>query len=272
LSFAKAIDFNAGYSRLGPVGFYLTGNLQPLILWFYPYSEVVPTDWGISLVRKIGINPYPGYFVKFNRKLNYLISSGNAYALFSILVSLDYKYQGLNEIELIRGCQKMDAAAQLGLFREYAGKLMTICRRYACDSPEAEDILQEAFINIFGNIKQYKSKGSFEGWLKRITVNCALKVLQSRKIRFNEISISQHATASATPDVYSDLSAEDLLKYISQLPDGYRVIFNLYVLEGYSHEEIAHMLHIKTATSRSQLSKARAVLQEKINLSQKIPG
>jgi RNA polymerase sigma factor (sigma-70 family) len=178
----------------------------------------------------------------------------------------------LNEFELILGCQKMDETAQHRLFQSYAGKLMTICRRYACDSSEAEDMLQESFINIFRHIRQYKSAGSFEGWLKRITINSALKVLQNRKIRFTEIKDVHTEFASTDATVFSNLGAEDLLKFINQLPEGYRIIFSLYVMEGYSHEEISELLKIRTSTSRSQLSKARAALKEKIIATQKIPG
>jgi len=176
----------------------------------------------------------------------------------------------LNENELIRGCQNLDGTAQHKLFQVYAGKLMTICRRYAGDRHEAEDMLQEAFINIFKNINQYKSLGSFEGWIRRITVNAAIQVLQKRKIRFTEIKNVPFEPESRDNSVLSYLEAEDLLKVISLLPDGYRAVFNLFVLEGYSHEEIAQMMKIETATSRSQLSKARAMLREKINSLQKI--
>jgi RNA polymerase sigma factor (sigma-70 family) len=156
------------------------------------------------------------------------------------------------------------------LFQTYAGRLMTICRRYAHDSYEAEDMLQEAFMKIFKYINQYKSIGSFEGWIRRITVNAALQVLQRRRIKYTEIGHIPFESESPDPSVLSGLDAEDLLKLISQLPDGYRTVFNLFAVEGYSHEEISTMLKIKTATSRSQLSKARAMLKEKIKSSQKI--
>jgi RNA polymerase sigma factor (sigma-70 family) len=178
----------------------------------------------------------------------------------------------LNERDLIQGCIKKDITAQQALFERYAGILMTICRRYARDQHEAEDMLQESFISIFSHIHQFKFAGSFEGWLKRITVNAAIKILQKRKIKVIGITNDQHELISPDFNVYSDLSTEEILKLISQLPDGYRVIFNLYAIEGYSHEEIAVMLNIKTATSRSQLSKARAILKDRIILSQKIPG
>ena len=149
---------------------------------------------------------------------------------------------------------------------------MTICRRYAGDQHEAEDMLQEAFISIFSHINQFKFAGSFEGWLKRITVNTAIKILKKGNIKIIGINNDQHELTSPDFNILSDLNTEDLLKLVNQLPDGYRIIFNLYVVEGYSHDEIAAMLKIKTATSRSQLSKARAILKDKIILLQKIPG
>lgn len=178
----------------------------------------------------------------------------------------------MKETDLIQGCIKRESIAQHALFEKYAGILMTICRRYAKDQPEAEDMLQDAFISIFSHIIQFKSAGSFEGWLKRITVNAAIGMLNKRKVRIVEISNDQHEMESQDFNIHSDLNAEELLKLINQLPDGYRMIFNLYVMEGYSHDEIASMLKIKTATSRSQLSKARAMLKDRIHLSQKIPG
>jgi RNA polymerase sigma-70 factor (ECF subfamily) len=131
-------------------------------------------------------------------------------------------------------------------------------------------MLQESFIRIFKSINQYKSLGSFEGWVRRITVNTAIQVLQKRKIRFSVLENLPNEYQSIDNSVLSDLGAEDLLKLISLLPDGYRTVFNLFVLEGYSHEEISKMMKIETATSRSQLSKARAMLREKINSLQKI--
>ncbi len=178
----------------------------------------------------------------------------------------------MNERDLIQGCIRKNTAAQHTLFEKYAGILMTVCRRYAANQQEAEDMLQEAFISIFNHINQFKYSGSFEGWLKRITVNAALKILQRRKIEVVGITYDQHELLSPDFNVLSDLGTEEILKLISQLPDGYRLIFNLYAIEGYTHDEIAGMLKIKTATSRSQLSKARAMLKDRIILSQKIPG
>jgi len=156
------------------------------------------------------------------------------------------------------------------LFERYAGVMMSICRRYASDRKEAEDMLQETFIRVFSNLAQFKFQGSLEGWIKRITVNASLRILQSRKVRFQEIHEEQYVSQTVDSFALSSLGEDELLRLISQLPDGYRTVFNLYALEGYSHEEIAEMLHIKPASSRSQLSKARSILKDQIVSRQKI--
>jgi RNA polymerase sigma factor (sigma-70 family) len=175
----------------------------------------------------------------------------------------------LTEEELIKKCIRKDANSQRMLFEQYAGSMMTICRRYSCDQQEAEDMLQDSFIRVFSYIDQYEFKGSFEGWIKRIVVNASLKVLQKKKIHFLEINDDQYKEQSIDSYALSDLNEEELLKLISNLPEGYRVVFNLFVIEGYSHEEIAELLHIKAGTSRSQLSKARDMLKEQIRTLQK---
>ena len=176
----------------------------------------------------------------------------------------------MTEEQLIKGCIRKDVACQRTLFEQYAGRLMTICLRYSCDKPEAEDMLQEAFIKIFSHIYQYKFEGSFEGWMKRIVVNCALKAIQKKKTRFLEINNHDSVSPKTDSVALSHLSEDELIKLISNLPDGYRIVFNLYVMEGYSHDEIAAMLNIQAATSRSQLVKARKMLQKQIVVNQKI--
>ncbi len=152
----------------------------------------------------------------------------------------------------------------------YAGKMMTVCLRYANDHQEAEDMLQEAFIKIFSHIEQFKFEGSFEGWIRRIVVNTSLKMLQKKRISFLEIN--ERTESYETIDSYgaSRLNAEELMKLINTLPTGYRNVFNLNIIEGYSHDEIAEMLNIQASTSRSQLVKARKMLQEKIKHREKI--
>jgi RNA polymerase sigma factor (sigma-70 family) len=146
---------------------------------------------------------------------------------------------------------------------------MTVCLRYSTDHTEAEDMLQEGFVRVFRYIKQYKSEGSFEGWIKRIVVNAALRILQKKVIRFSEMTEELRDIRQQDAGILSSLNEREILKLISNLPPGYRIIFNLYVLEGYSHDEIAVLLKINSGTSRSQLAKARRTLQEQILLQQK---
>ena len=148
---------------------------------------------------------------------------------------------------------------------------MTVCLRYACDQAEAEDMLQESFIKIFSHIGQYRFEGPLEGWIRRIVVNTALRILQKKKIEFAAIDEDLDLTQTMNVDAIASLSAGELLKLISGLPDGYRVVFNLNVLEGYDHNETAQMLEITAATSRSQLLKARKMLQTQIENLQKLP-
>ncbi|MGI8950775.1 MAG: RNA polymerase sigma factor [Chitinophagaceae bacterium] len=175
----------------------------------------------------------------------------------------------MTEKEIIDGCAKNNAICQRILFDKYAGRLMTICLRYASDKSQAEDILQNSFMRIFSQIQQFNFKGSFEGWLKKIVVNCALKTIQKKTLFISHNNYPE--TVSQTNfSALDNLSEAELIKLISSLPDGYKIVFNLYVMEGYSHEEIATLLNMESSTSRSQLLKARKLLQKQIIDHQKI--
>ncbi len=176
----------------------------------------------------------------------------------------------LSEHELIKGCIEQNPHTQRALFERYAGKFMSVCVRYALDTMEAEDMLQEGFVRIFNNLHQFKHEGSFEGWMRRIVVNVCLKYIQKRKLPFKDIEGGSTQDIQVAPYIYGSLSEDDLMKLISQLPDGYRIVFNLNVIEGYSHEEIGVMLGIEASTSRSQLVKARRMLQNQIIKLEKI--
>lgn len=145
---------------------------------------------------------------------------------------------------------------------------MTVCLRYASDQMEAEDLLMESFIKIYRYLYQYKFEGSFEGWMRRIVVNNALKKMQRKKIHFEEV-LPDKITETVHASAYTHLNEKEILELVRQLPDGYRIVFNLFVIEGYSHEEIAEMLNIQPGTSRSQLVKARKLLQQQIFKQQK---
>ncbi len=175
----------------------------------------------------------------------------------------------MTEEDIIKGCIQNNAACQHMLFHTYAGKMMSVCFRYAGNQHDAEDILQEAFIKVFSHIHQFKFEGSFEGWLRRIVVNTALKSLQKKKLHFSEVSESA-SSLHVAPHSESALQTEQLMKLLQMLPDGYRTVFNLYAIEGYDHEEIGKMLNIQPATSRSQLVKARKMLQQHIQNLNKI--
>lgn len=170
----------------------------------------------------------------------------------------------MTDKELIEGCLREDARCQRAIFDRYAGLLLGVCRRYARHRAEAEDILQEAFIRIFDNLDRFENKGSFEGWLRRIAVNTALKYYQRKHFTQELTGLEQLPDAPTAPDAYAQLGEEELLALIARLPDGYRIVFNLYAIEGYSHKEIADLLEISESTSRTQLLKARKLLQSQI--------
>ena len=175
----------------------------------------------------------------------------------------------LTDHQLIHGCIKNDQQCQQQLFERFAGKMLTVCLRYATDRMEAEDMLQDAFIKVYRNISQFKFEGSFEGWIRRIVVNTALKYCQKKKMKYDEVQPEAANVGGIDPSAYTHLNEAELLKLIHRLPEGYKLVFNLHIIEGSSHEEIAVMLHIKDSTSRSQLVKARRYLQNEILKMQK---
>lgn len=179
----------------------------------------------------------------------------------------------MTDAELIKGCIEENAFCQKSLFQRYASSLLGVCHRYARNKEDAEDILQDAFMKIFSKMSQFKGDGSFEGWLRRIVVNTALKkYTTNRYIKEFTVGEITDPTVVNVNDVpaFHHLTEKDLLCLINNLPDGYRIIFNLYVIEGYQHDEIAKMLGIQPGTSRSQLVKARQLLQKELLQVQKV--
>ncbi|MEZ5041013.1 MAG: RNA polymerase sigma factor [Saprospiraceae bacterium] len=166
-------------------------------------------------------------------------------------------------LQLISRCKDGDRRAQEELYRLYSPMLMGVCLRYASNKEEAEDFLQEGFIKIYANLYQYQPIGSFSSWLKKVVVNVALQKLRRKKTPFADIEIDRLADAvESNEDIFSRFGAKMLIRLIQQLPDGYRTVFNMYVIEGYSHKEIATQLGINEATSKSQLSRAKAALRK----------
>ena len=173
----------------------------------------------------------------------------------------------MNEAQLIAGCLNGDRKAQRELYDSYSRKMMGVCLRYTSDRETARDLLQEGFIKIFTSMRSYAGTGSLEGWMRMIFVNGALEYLRKTDILRNSTDIGTiNEQSGEDENVISRLSAEELMNLISKLPDGFRTVFNLYAIEGYSHKEIAEMLHITESTSRSQYVRARQWLQEQIKL------
>jgi RNA polymerase sigma-70 factor (ECF subfamily) len=152
------------------------------------------------------------------------------------------------------------------LYERYAGKMYAVCLRYARSSADAADMLQEGFVKVFTKLDQFQFQGSFEGWIRRIMVNTALRTYQRQRFEQETTGYEHLPELPVEPDAVAQLSEAELLNLIGKLPDGYRVVFNLVAIEGFSHAEAAEMLGIQESTSRSQLTKARRWLIEQLTL------
>ncbi|WP_188370074.1 RNA polymerase sigma factor [Muriicola marianensis] len=164
--------------------------------------------------------------------------------------------------KLIHRCIKGDRKAQEKLYRKYSAVLFGLCLKYSRNKMEAEDNLHDSFLTIYDKIDQFKFKGSFEGWLKRITVNTVLQ--KYRKEQFMNVVSDNLKEEEEVEFEYADVQLSTLLQYVQELPTKYRLTFNLYVLDGYTHKEISEMLGTSTGTSKSNLSRAKMILKEKL--------
>ncbi len=170
----------------------------------------------------------------------------------------------MTDKELIEGCLRGKTQYEKALFDRFSGKMMAVCLRYATDSSEAEDILQEGFVKVFEHLRSFRHEGSLEGWIRRIVVTTALKHLRRNKPTQEITAAEDFHESPDVPDAITQLGEQDIIRLIGQLPQGCRMVFNLYVIEGYRHNEIADLLAIEESTSRSQLVKARKWLQDKL--------
>lgn len=172
---------------------------------------------------------------------------------------------------LIEQCKNQDIKAQGQLYKLFAAKFFGVCLKYSANYAEAQDNLQDGFLIIFNKIDQFNFKGSFEGWAKRIMINNALQ--KFRGIRHLEIVTEEIAEEDPVELDDDNISLDYLISIIQELPERYRLVFNLYVLDGYSHKEISEMLNITTGTTKSNLARARIILKEKIDIhtGKKIP-
>jgi RNA polymerase sigma-70 factor (ECF subfamily) len=167
------------------------------------------------------------------------------------------------EEQLVERCLNGERKAQRQLFERFSGKMMAACLRYAGNRADAEDCMIQGFEKVFRALPMFQQLGSLEGWIRRIMVREALTMVRKKTLLFAETS-EEVENQGQWPDWASELEASELMALVQGLPEGYRLVFNLYAIEGYSHEEIADMLAISAVTSRSQLSRARALLQKQI--------
>ncbi|MFD2203473.1 RNA polymerase sigma factor [Shivajiella indica] len=175
-----------------------------------------------------------------------------------------FKKTFTTEAEIIKGCLKGERKAQQHLYESYSKRFLAICLRYVKDKDLAEDTMIEGFMKIFEKLPQFESKGSFEGWMKRIMVTQSLLTLRNNRNLNMEVYAETQLEISDSSYELNHLEADDLVQLIQELPIGYRTVFNLYAVEGYSHAEIGDLLGISESTSKSQLSRARNVLKQKI--------
>ncbi|MGB1205769.1 MAG: RNA polymerase sigma factor [Chitinophagales bacterium] len=168
-----------------------------------------------------------------------------------------------SEQKLLSDCLKGVEKAQKKLYEQYKVQMFRICLRYAANRQEAEDILQDGFVKIFMSLHQYKKRGSLGAWMRKVMINVALQHIRKHKNSIKTADLEKALyTYSTQKDIFSDLGAKELTAIIQKLPKGYRLVFNLYVIEGFSHKEIAEMLQISESTSKSQLFKAKKTLRK----------
>lgn len=170
----------------------------------------------------------------------------------------------MTEKQLIKRCSQYDRTAQQKLYEMYAPKMLGICRRYVTDGEVARDLMHDGFITVFSKIGDFRGEGSFEGWMRRIFVNTALGYIRKQKNWQTTISVDEVGgqLEADTISALEKMEARELMRCIDALPDGYRVVLNLFAIEGYSHKEIAEMLAINEGTSRSQYARAKLYLQK----------
>ena len=167
------------------------------------------------------------------------------------------------EKQIISGCKKSNKRAQYQFYEMFKKLVFSVCMRYAKDVPEAEDIMQDAFVVLFRDLYQYRPMGALGAWVRRVTVNTALQHIRKKRMVFSDMEINTLADrVEGDNDIMGALNAKEIMRMVQLLPDGYRMVFNLYVVEGFSHQEVANQLGISVSTSKSQLSRAKSYLKK----------
>lgn len=175
-----------------------------------------------------------------------------------------------SETDLIQGCIDEDRQMQQLLYNIYASKMYGVCLRYAGNSEDANDILQEGFVKVYKNISKFRREGSFEGWIRRIFVNTAIEQFRKKVKLYNVTEVQENTIQDKELDVLDTLAVKDIVNIVNELSPGYKAVFNMHVIEGYSHKEIADLLGINEGTSKSQLARAKGVLKKLVEARLKI--
>lgn len=171
----------------------------------------------------------------------------------------------ISESDLIKGSIAGDRRMQEELYRRFAPKMYAVCLRYANNTNDAQDLLQEGFIKVYKNLHRFRAEGSFEGWVRRVFVNTSIEHFRKKSAQLSSVSEREENTIEdADITALDSLAEKDIINIVQELSPGYRTVFNLYVVEGYSHKEIGELLGISEGTSKSQLARAKSILQKKI--------
>jgi RNA polymerase sigma factor (sigma-70 family) len=170
----------------------------------------------------------------------------------------------INEADLIKGCLNGDSKMQEELYKRFAPKMYAVCLRYSNNAENAQDLLQEGFIKIFRNLNRFRGDGSFEGWIRRIFVNTSIEYFRKKTNLFSITEKEDLIVEDNSLNALDRLAEKDIIILVQELSPGYRTVFNLYAIEGYSHKEIGTMLNINEGTSKSQLARAKSILKKKV--------
>ncbi len=171
----------------------------------------------------------------------------------------------ISESDLIAGCIAGDRKMQEELYNRFASKMYAVCLRYANNSDDAQDLLQEGFIKVYKNLHRFRAEGSFEGWVRRVFINSSIEHYRKKQAKLTTVSDKEENTIEDSDiSALDSLAERDIINLIQDLSPGYRTVFNLYVIEGYSHKEIGELLNISEGTSKSQLARAKSILQKKV--------
>jgi RNA polymerase sigma factor (sigma-70 family) len=170
----------------------------------------------------------------------------------------------ISETDLIRECIAGNRSMQEELYRRFAPKMYAVCMRYANNADDAQDLLQEGFIKVYRNLEKFRHEGSFEGWIRRVFVNTSIEHFRRKHTLYSITEKEENVIEDADITALDNLAEKDIINLIQELSPGYRTVFNMYVVEGYSHKEIGNILGISEGTSKSQLARAKAILQKKV--------